>query len=149
MKSLIGLASCLALTLALTLGGSDTAIADQIYDANSDFKAFELANSGTQSGAFFTPNWSAGYGLSLGDFTAFAPANHTDAWLFNPAVQGWYIANTYSIPAVVVNTSTSAESVAGTTLDPSQILMHPGGLDGFGGMPPFYNAVLRMQVITQ
>lgn len=69
--------------------------------------------------------------------------NHTDVWVSNPAVQGWYIANVYSIPAVVVNTSTSAESVAGTSLDPSQILMHPGGLDWFGGNPPFYNAVLR------
>lgn len=87
MKLLIGLAAC----LALMLGSPNAAIAAYIYNANSDFTSFESSQSGNQD-PFFS-NFSAGYGQNLGDFTAFAPTQHTDNWHNNSDLQGWCFAN--------------------------------------------------------
>ena len=129
--------------LVLSLAGSNSAFAAWIYDANSEFKTFEAGASGNNVAPSFS-NFTAGYSQNLGGFTAFAASQHTDNWLSRPGaeLQGWSFVNTYSVPAVVVNTSDSSLNVF-NQVDPSQILMHPGGTSGNPFNPPISNAVLR------
>jgi hypothetical protein len=126
--------------LAISLAGAHSACANWVYNANSDFTAFELANSGNQTPAF--SNFTVGYSLTLGGFTAFAATEHTDNWISKPGLEGWYIANNASVPAVVVNTSNSSVQ-ANQSIDPSQIVMHPGGTSADAYATPYSNAVLR------
>ena len=140
MRILFGLAACLVLSLA----GSNSAFAAWVYDANSEFKSFELTHSGNNVAPYFS-NFSAGYGQDLGDFTPFAASQHNDGFLGVDSLQGWNFAHQYSVPAIAVNTSDSPVTPF-PGLGPigaSQILMHPGGILGDGGTEPINNAVLR------
>lgn len=138
MRILFGLVACLAISLA----GSNSVIASWVYDANAEFKAFELANASPSMSNF--GNFSAGYSTTPGTFTGFLAVDHTNDFLrisanSNPigALQGWgYPASSSFVPAVVVNTldvQTSSISTIGA-IDASQILMHGGSVG---------NAVLR------
>ena len=135
MRILFGFVACLALSLA----GSNSAFAAWVYDANKEFKDFELAHSGNDVAPYFS-NFSAGTGTTLGDFTAFASTLHTDSWAGSATIQGWNSPNGFVAPAVVVNTS---DSVSAYGLAPAQILMHPGALTGDPATEPVGNAVLR------
>jgi hypothetical protein len=57
-------------------------------------------------------------------------------------MQGWYVANNASVPAVVVNTSNQPVQL-NQQVDPSQIVMHPGGTSPDAYADPISNAVLR------
>lgn len=105
-----------------------------VYNVNDEFQAYELANDGSVNSTF--GNFSAGYNSTLGGFTAFTNAQHTDNW-FSPKIQGWASPITGVVPAVVINTDSVAVNPIGTPVPVSaqQILMHPGE---FGD-----NAVLR------
>ncbi len=134
MRILFGLVTCLMFGLA----ASNAAFSAWIYDANSQFKDFELANNGNNVAPAFS-NFMVGTGTTLGDFTPFAPTLHTDNWISRPEVQGWTFINSQSVPAVVVNTTNAPIG----QVDPYQILMHPGGTSGKTGDAPISNAVLR------
>jgi hypothetical protein len=136
VRILFGLVACLVLSLA----GSNSAVAAWVYNANSEFKAFELANTGNVVAPSFS-NFTVGYSQTLGGFTAFAADNHTDNW-YNPSLQGWYVANNALVPAVVVNTSDQPVQMI-QQVDPSQIVMHPGGTSSDAYADPISNAVLR------
>ena len=138
------IAGALLTCLVLSAAGSNSAFADWVYDANSEFKAFELANNGSNIAPSFS-NFTTGYGQNLGDFTAFAATQHNDSLLGDASLQGWNFAHFYSVPAIAVNTSNSPiSSIPGIgPIDPSQIYMHPGGISVDGGTPPINNAVLR------
>ena len=138
VKILSGLVACLVLSLA----GSNSACANWIYNANSEFTNFESLNSGNQTPAF--SNFTIGYSLTLGGFTAFAETEHTDNWMGRPnaELQGWSVANNVSVPAAVVNQSGGSVPFR-FAVDPDQIVMHPGGLSSDGYAAPWFNAVLR------
>ncbi|MEI7458527.1 MAG: PEP-CTERM sorting domain-containing protein [Pirellula sp.] len=138
MRILFGFVACLAISLA----GANSACANWIYNANSDFKAFEIGNSGILAPSF--SNFTAGYSQTLGGFTAFAATQHTDNWTSRPnaELQGWSFANNVSVPAVVVNQSGVSVPFR-FAVDPDQIVMHPGGLSSDGYAAPWSNAVLR------
>lgn len=109
----------------------------------------ELA-SGSPSSTFGA--FSVGYGITPGSFTAFSSTQHTDSFLGNSNVQGYYVANPQSVPAAVVNTS-SAQTVLTASgilpIEPGQILMHPGALNtanAEGG--PIQNSILRFTAPT-
>lgn len=142
LKVIRGALACLVLSVA----GSNFAFADWVYDANKDFKTYEVGASGNQTAAF--SNFTTGYGQNLGDFTAFAATQHNDNILGDASLQGWNFAHFYSVPAIAVNTSNSSITIPGTPqgigpIDPSQIYMHPGGISVDGVNPPINNAVLR------
>jgi len=136
VKILSGLVACLVLSLA----GSNSACANWIYNANSEFTNFESLNSGNQTPAF--SNFTIGYSLTLGGFTAFAETEHTDNWMGQSDLQGWSFVNFASVPAIVVNTSNQSVQLNQETVDPSQIVMHPGGASSNPYADPS-NAVLR------
>ena len=145
MRVLFGLVACLVMSIV----GSNSASAAWVYNANSAFVTHE--SGGSQVAAF--SNFKAGHGTILngapvlGSFVQFADTDHTDAWLspVNTALQGWSKNNASgSIPAIVVNTSNGPVSAtADIALDPSQILMHAGGIAGTGNVGPLADAVLR------
>jgi PEP-CTERM motif len=145
LRILFGFVACLVISLA----GSNSAFAAWVYDANKEFVDYELLQSGGSVAPSFS-NFTAGYSTitggaaDLGGFAAFSPTDHTDAWIAGvSAMQGWYIHNNASVPAIVVNTTNSNVSPAGIgPIAPSQILMHPGGIS-VGDVAPFANAVLR------
>jgi hypothetical protein len=139
--------------LVLSLAGSNSAFAAWVYNANSEFKDYELNNAGLGVGSSFS-NFTAGFSQTLapGGFTAFAPTQHTDAYRLNGSLQGWRAINTTLIPAVVVNTSNSSVTVPAVPIigpggfgpvAASQIVMSPGGTGLAGTGTPFSNAVLR------
>jgi hypothetical protein len=132
MRILFGLVACLAISLA----GSNSAIAAWVYDANAEFKAFELANANPSTSTF--GNFSAGYSSAPGDFFSFGGANHSNDFLRISgnsnsigALQGWGFPDTSSyVPAVVVNTLDGPTSgiLSIAPIDASQILMHGGSV---------------------
>lgn len=119
------------------------------YDANAAFTAMELAFGSPSStfGAF-----SVGYGITPGSFIAFSAAQHTDSFLANASIQGYYIANPQSVPAAMVNTSSTQSVLAGSgiaPIDAGQIFMHPGAINfanAEGG--PIQNSILRFTAPT-
>ncbi|MCA9086555.1 MAG: PEP-CTERM sorting domain-containing protein [Planctomycetaceae bacterium] len=123
-----------------------TSVADVIYNANEAFVQSELAGGSPVFGPF-----SIGHHDEAlpGGFTAFTAGQHTTNF-YNPAIHGFYHDNGFDIPAVVVNTNTvsSVTTSYGATLDPSQILLHPGGLGIQGDELPFHNAILRFTAPT-
>lgn len=144
MRVLFGLVACLVISIV----GSNSASAAWVYNANN---AFVLHESGTSQVAAFS-NFRAGHGTILngspvqGSFVQFAEADHTDAWIGSSAMQGWSKNNTSgSIPAVVVNTTNGPAQPATDIgpVDPSQILMHAGGIAGLGSTGPLADAILR------
>jgi hypothetical protein len=137
VRILSGLIACLMLSLA----GVNAAFAAWVYDANSEFKAFELANNSGSFAPSFS-NFTAGYSQTLGSFTAFEATQHTDNWFSKPELQGWNFVNNYVVPAIVVNTSDSPVQLF-NQVDPSQIVMHPGGTTSNALAEPISNAVLR------
>ncbi len=96
------------------------------YDANAAFVAHE--NGATETNPSFTP-FTVGYSGINGVFTVFSASDHTNNWSgANPAIQGFHITNFN--PAVVVNTSANTENPYSSqglaSVDPSQIILHPG-----------------------
>lgn len=138
------IAGALVTCLVLSVAGTNSAFAAWVYDANSEFKTYELANNGSNIAPTFS-NFTTGYGQNLGDFTAFAATQHNDSLLGDASLQGWNFTHLYSVPAIAVNTSNfPITSIPGIgPIDPSQIYMHPGGISVDGGNPPINNAVLR------
>lgn len=118
-----------------------SAPADIIYNANSAFVQNELGGETPVFGPFSVGHFDEAV---PGGFTAFTAGQHTDNF-FHPEIQGFRQQNGYQIPAAVVNTNTttSVTTSYGATLDPSQILLHPGGLGVQGNELPFHNAILR------
>jgi hypothetical protein len=121
------------------------------YNANSAFSAMEAGSvSGTNP---FLP-FSVGYAneaLSLpGSFVAFAAAQHTNSFFGNANLQGYFFDNNAEVPAVVVNTASSAQSFHPSieALDPGQIFMHPGGIGPNAFTLPIYGTVVRFTTPT-
>ncbi len=121
------------------------------YNANSAFSAMEAGSvPGTNP---FLP-FSVGYAneaLSLpGSFVAFTAAEHTNSFLGNSNVQGYFVNNNAVVPAVVVNTANTSQNIHASieALDPGQILLHPGGIGGNAFTPPIYGAVIRFTTPT-
>ena len=115
--------------------------ADVIYNANDAFVSNELGAETNPFAPFSVGHFDE---ATLGGFTAFSGAEHFDSWYGSPAIQGYYIPNGINVPAALVNTDTvnPATTSFGAVVDPSQILLHPGGI-GSGTTPPFHNAILR------
>lgn len=115
--------------------------ADIIYNANSAFVQNELGAESPEFGHFSVGHFDESV---PGGFTAFTVGQHTDNF-FHPEIQGFRQQNGYMVPAAVVNTNTttSVTTSYGATLDPSQILLHPGGLGVQGDELPYHNAILR------
>lgn len=109
----------------------------QIYDANAAFVANELGANETTSS--FGP-FSVGYGLNFGDFTAFAPGDHDNAFAGSAVTQGFHIVNNAIVPAVVVNVGVTP-GFAG--LAPGEILAHPGGIGANAFDAPYSNGIVR------
>lgn len=82
---------------------------------------------------------------------AFAPflpgptpaGDHTNQFAGNPVMQGFHKENTHDIPATTVNTSGGPTSIFGLSIDPDQIVMHPGNIGANAIVPPFFDAVVR------
>jgi hypothetical protein len=133
-------------SLGCLLSLSGQAAADVIYSANDAFVQSELAGGSPTFGPFSVGHHDE---AAVGGFTAFAVGQHTTNF-YNPAIHGFRQQNGYQIPAAVVNTNTVSSVVTsyGAILDPSQILLHPGGLGLQGDELPFHNAILRFTAPT-
>jgi hypothetical protein len=85
---------------------------------------------------------------------AFAPflagatpiGDHSNAYGGNPVMQGFHKENPQDIPSTTVNTSGAATSVFGLSVDPDQIVMHPGNIGANAIVPPYFDAVVRYTV---
>jgi hypothetical protein len=140
LESMFRMTWCLAIAALVVLHGIGLAQASIVYDANASFVANETGGGDTNP---FGP-FSAGHSDMVGGFTAFTAAEHTNSWAGDSDLQGWFVSNNVIVPAVVVNTSSSSTSTFfGVTVDPGQILMHPGGIIGSAFAPPIHVAILR------
>ncbi|MCA9214748.1 MAG: hypothetical protein KDB27_16870 [Planctomycetales bacterium] len=114
------------------------------YNLNEAFVAHEMDASESDSsfGLFSAGHFDE---AMPGGFTPFTTAEHTNNWASDPKLQGWYVANNVIVPAVVVNTDTvnPVTTFFGATLDPSQILMHSGGISSNGFVAPLHDAIIR------
>ncbi len=124
------------------------ASATTVFDANAAFVANEVPDGSPTNP--FGP-FSVGHSPTLGGFTAFTAGQHTDNFVgANPSIQGYFIPNNVSVPAVLGNVSGAAVglSFGGGPVDAGQILLHPGnpGPDGFPA--PVSNAIVRFTVPT-
>ena len=116
----------------LVLGGSGVANGTVIYDANQYFAGNELAAETNPFGPFSVGHFDEAI---LGGFTPFTSAEHTNSFRdFNAGkIQGYFIDNDPDAPGVLVNVD-SVNSVVtdfGTTLEPLQIHLHPGGIGSY------------------
>ena len=131
----LSLAARRGITLAVALigiGVAGSAVAGPVtsYTVNQDF----LNN---EAGAQSNPNGSYiyGYNLSPTDPSQISTANlvHTSAFAGNAGVQGFYYPNNVVVPAIVANVTANTVVLPFATLQPGQLLLHPGGpyADGF------------------
>jgi hypothetical protein len=134
-----------ALAVALALGSSG-ANGQTIFDVNAAFLDNETPN-GSETNPF--GQYTYGYNLTPGTPSGFSAAglSHTDAFNGNANVEGYFINNNAIVPAILQNTS-GAPNVTnfGVTLNPSEILLHPGGVTGNAFAPPHADAILRFTV---
>jgi hypothetical protein len=145
LESIFRTTWCLAIAALAVLHGIGVARASIVYDANASFVANETGGGDTNP---FGP-FSAGHSPTVGGFTAFTAAEHTNSWAGDPDLQGWFVNTDAIVPAAVVNTSSSpTNTFFSVTVDPGQILMHPGGVSGTGFVPPIHDAILRFTAPT-
>lgn len=132
-----------SLVLAALVGLPAVAAASP-YSVNDAFFANEVPNSaetnpfGAYTFGYFTPST-----------TTISTANllHTDAFIGNANIEGYYIGNNFNVPAILINTAASAVTTSfNVTLGSQEILLHAGGLGNDGQQTPYASAVLRYTV---
>lgn len=132
------------LALAALIGLPTLASASP-YSFNDAFYANEVPNF-----AQTNPYGAYTFGYLLPS-TVISTANlvHTDAFNGNANVEGYFIANNFIVPAILINTSAAAVTTNfNVTLGSHEILLHPGGLGSDASQLPYSNAVIRYTVAT-
>jgi hypothetical protein len=118
------------------------------FSVNDAFLDNESPN-GSEANPF--GDYTFGYSLDPGTTGSFTSAGlvHTDAFNGTSNAEGYYIQNNVIVPALLINTNVASITFGfGVTLQPNQILMHPGGLGSNGLIGPFASAVIRYTVPT-
>ncbi len=112
------------------------------FNVNDAFVANELSGTPTDPNGVYT------YGYT------FTPANvaaldttglvHTTAFFGSTGLQGYYIPNNAIVPAVLGNVTNAPITTGfGVTVQPGELLLHPGGTSGDAFAPPVADADLR------
>ena len=144
----LSLAARRGITLAVALlgiGVAGSAMAGPVtsYTVNQDF----LNN---EAGAQSNPNGSYiyGYNFSPTDPSQISTANlvHTPAFAGYTGVQGFDYPNGVFVPAIVANVTASTINMPFATLQPGQLLLHPGGPRADGFSSPLADADLQYTV---
>ncbi|MDB6171929.1 MAG: CotH protein [Chthoniobacteraceae bacterium] len=118
------------------------------YNLNSAFIANELASGAISFPGPFGGTLSLGYNFTPATPSKFSTTGlvHTDNWANSPSMQGWYYANDFIVPALVVNTTSGTVTLPFANMAPGQMHLHPGNPSANGGALPAAAAVLRYTV---